>query len=222
MQKTALVVGATGLIGSHIVEALLADSHWESVHVLGRRTVGFSHPKLVEHVVDIDTLSDNFPDTKYDAVFCCLGTTIKKAGSQTAFKKIDVDLPLQIAQKSHAGGADHFLLVTSIGADETSSVFYSRMKGLVERLIDEINFNRFSIFRPSMLAGDRKESRPAEKITLKVADVLSFVFKGFLKPYKPIQAKTVAKSMIIVAKQNNSGKTIYESDQIQALYDDYV
>ncbi|MFH2132140.1 MAG: oxidoreductase [bacterium] len=217
--RRALVLGGSGLTGGHCLELLLQDDAWGQVSVLVRRPLSLTHPRLVQHQVRFDDLTEALAEIQADDVFCCLGTTIKKAGSREAFYQVDYTYPVEIAKLSLAGGATQFLLVSAMGANPDSSVFYNRVKGEVEQAIDPLGFRGFYIFRPSLLLGKRQERRPAEEIGQKLATGLSFGFVGPLKKYKPIEAKAVASAMVETARNQPLGKQIYQSHQIQAIHD---
>jgi uncharacterized protein YbjT (DUF2867 family) len=157
-----------------------------------------------------------------DDLFCCLGTTIAVAKSKEAFRRVDHDYPVKLATLARANGCDQFLLVSSIGANSASSVFYSRVKGEVEKDVTHLDFSGIHVFRPSLLLGERREVRLKEQIAEKVAAALSFTFVGPLRQYKPIEASAVAAAMVEVAKQNRDGIHIYESEQILKIALDAV
>lgn len=214
--KTAIVIGATGLVGNLLLEKLLKDNYYSQVVVFVRNTLKINNPKLIEHVIKFENLSDYSALFRGDSLFCCLGTTIKKALSQLAFRKVDFDYPLNIARLCKANHVNQFLLISSIGANIKSRAFYTRLKGEVEQEIIKLNFDQTSIFRPSFLVGERKENRTGERTGIFFANLLaSFPVRKF-KKYKPILARTVAEAMLQVSKVNKENKiTIYESDQIQ-------
>jgi uncharacterized protein YbjT (DUF2867 family) len=165
-------------------------------------------------LVDWETLQE--PVAAED-VFCCLGTTIKKAGSQEAFRRVDYDYPLQLAQLQFRGGSQQFLLVSAMGADAESSIFYSRVKGELENALQSIGYNSLHIFRPSFIAGPRKESRPGEKIGLAIFSLLAPLFIGPLKKYAPIQAEHIARAMWRTAQKNEPGMRVYDSADTNEL-----
>ena len=218
-QKTALLLGGSGLTGGHCLEYLLNDDHYKQVTTLVRRPLSVEHPKLVQHLADFRRLDDCLAGMQSSDVFCCLGTTIKKAGSQKAFCEVDFVYPTEIAKLSLASGAEQFLLISALGANPRSAIFYNRVKGEVEEAIARYDFKGFYIFRPSLLLGKRRESRPAEKLGEKLFHWFSFIFKGILQKYKPIESKAVAFAMVKVAKEQPLGKQIIESRQIQSIYD---
>ncbi|MDX2433532.1 MAG: oxidoreductase [Desulfobacterales bacterium] len=218
-QKAALLLGGSGLTGGHCLEYLLNDAHYNQVVALVRRPLPVEHPKLIQQQIDFHQLDDCLAGMQINDVFCCLGTTIKKAGSQKAFHEVDFVYPTEIAKLSIATGAEQFLLISALGANSGSAVFYNRVKGEVEEAIARYGFKGFYIFRPSLLLGKRRESRPAEKFGKKLFQWFSFVFKGVLQKYKPIESRAVAYAMVEVAKEQPLGKQIIESRQIQSIYD---
>ena len=213
--RTALLVGATGLIGGHCLRLLLDDPDYEKVITLGRRELATKHRKLEQHVIEFDRLNELGDLFKSDDIFCCLGTTIKKAGSQEAFRRVDFGLPLEIANLAKAKGATQFLLVSSLGADSGSRVFYSRVKGELELAISKIPFDAVQIFRPSLLLGERDEFRLGEWSAEIFSRLFSFVFVGKLAHYRPIHAEMVAAAMVKTAKAKPGGVNILESTQLQ-------
>jgi len=215
--RSAVVAGATGLIGGHLVELLLADSGYDRVTTLVRKQTPAKHPKLLQRVVDFDRLTEipDFPVAE-DA-FCCLGTTIKEAGSQDAFYRVDFTYVLELARATSHQKAKQFLLVTALGADPKSRIFYNRVKGEIEQAVSQVPFAAIHVFQPSLLLGDRAESRPGERAAMAASRVLGFAFVGPLRRYRPIAARDVARAMVRVAKQGASGRHVYPSDTIQAL-----
>ncbi|MGD1043804.1 MAG: oxidoreductase [Bacteroidota bacterium] len=215
--KSALLVGASGLIGGHCLQSLLEESSYTRVTVLVRTPLTIVHEKLVEHIVNFDDL-EMFGELLYtNDVYCCLGTTIKKAGTQAAFRKVDYDYPIKLAALTQHCGANQFLLVSSLGADPYSRIFYNRVKGEVEEAIRKISFTAFHVFRPSLLLGERKEHRNGEKAGAFVMSGLKYALAGPLKKYRAIQAGDVAKAMVRVAQMDLKGVNIFESDHIQEI-----
>ena len=212
-------MGGSGLTGGHCLEYLLNDAHYKQVVALVRQPLSAEHPKLIQHRVDFNQLNDCLDRIQINDVYCCLGTTIKKAGSQKAFHEVDFVYPAEIAKLSLANGAEQFLLISALGANPRSAIFYNRVKGEVEEAIARYGFKGFYIFRPSLLLGERQESRPAEKFGKNFFQWFSFVFKGVLQKYKPVESKAVAFAMVKVAKEQPLGKRIFESRQIQSIYD---
>ena len=208
MNKTALIAGASGLTGGYLLNLLLESPEYSTIIAYVRKSSGLTHPKLKEIVVDWETLQE--PVAAVD-IFCCLGTTIKKAGSQEAFRRVDYNYPLQLAQLQYRGGSQQFLLVSAMGADAKSSIFYSRVKGELENALQSIGYKSLHIFRPSFIAGPRKESRTGEKIGLAIFSILSPLFIGSLKKYAPIQAEHIARAMLRTAQKNEQGTKVYDS-----------
>lgn len=210
--KTALIAGSTGLIGKQLLELVLVDPYYAEVKAISRTPISNANPKFKNIVLDSDGLEANADRLKADDVFCCLGTTIRKAGSKDAFRKIDYEYPLALANHTKNQGAAQFLLITSLGADKNSGVFYNQVKGQVEEVIASVNFQSYRIFRPSLLMGPRSESRSGEE-----AAKVFFKYFGFLVPlkYKGIESIKVARAMLHFAKQNQNGKFIHESKELQ-------
>lgn len=214
MMKKALIAGATGLVGSYLLDQLLADDNYESVIAVLRKPLNIQHNKLQNIITDFERLEDVAGQLKADDVFCCLGTTIRKAGSQSAFRKVDFDYPLKLAQLTLKNGAQQFLLVSALGADASSRIFYNRVKGEVEEAVRNMGFPALHIFRPSLLLGPRSEQRAAE-------DAAKWFYKvfGWLIPlrYKAIHARTVARAMQHYAHQLQNGVFVHESDEMQSF-----
>ena len=207
-RRTALLAGATGLVGSHLLRLLLADETYQKVTILGRRGLPLTSPKLQQRLIDFDHLAD-LDAPKVDDVFCCLGTTIKKAGSQEAFRKVDLGYVEALARVAARAGAKQFLLVSAIGANSKSRVFYSRVKGETEAAVQAVGFAGTHIFRPSLLLGDRAESRPAERLGIVVGRAVAFAFVGSLRKYRPIAAATVAAAIVRAARKARPGVHVY-------------
>lgn len=215
--KTALIAGATGLIGNELLHVLMDAPEYKKVYALVRRPLDINHPKLMEVVVDFDRLFDYKHDFAVDDVFICLGTTIKKAKTQEEMYKIDVDYPVEIGRIAKECGAKHYLVVSSMNADSKAKLFYPRMKGELEEKIQNVGFEKLSIFRPSLLLGDRKEFRLGEEIGAFLSKGLTFLFVGSLRKYKAIQGKTVAKAMYKAAQEKEQGERIFASEEIENI-----
>lgn len=209
--KTALLVGATGLIGKQLLELLEKDANYNKVIVLTRKPLVVSG-NCENRVVNFDALEESFDSIKADDVFCCLGTTMKVAGSKEAFTKVDYSYPLSVAKLSRSQGAQQYLLVSALGASKNSTIFYNKVKGEVEESIRQLGYTGYHIFRPSLLLGDRKEARSGED----AAKVFLKVF-GFLVPakWKGIEARKVAYAMLHFAKESRPGIFIHESAEMQ-------
>ncbi|MDF2536112.1 MAG: oxidoreductase [Bacillales bacterium] len=216
-EKVALIAGSSGLVGNELLHIILNSKEYEKVYSLVRRPLGIEHPKLVEVICDFDNLNaiENFFNV--DDVYCCLGTTIKKAKTKEAMHKIDVEYPIAIAKLAHSKGATHFLLISSMSANSKSRIWYSKMKGELEDKLQAIPFNSISILRPSLLLGNRKEFRLGEKFASNIFYGLSFVLKDSWKSQFGIEAKTVAEAMHTIAKAGIKGTTIYPSNKIAEI-----
>jgi uncharacterized protein YbjT (DUF2867 family) len=208
----ALIAGTTGLVGNLLLGELLASDAYDQVIALSRKPLANSHPKLVNRVIDFDNLAAHAHELKADDIFCCLGTTIRQAGSQAAFRKVDHDYPLQLARITKEQGARQFLLVTAMGSDKSSSIFYNRVKGEVEEAIGQLGFEAYHIFQPSMLLGERTEQRAGESVGKKVMVALDFLIP---KKYKAIEALRVAHGMHRIALQRKAGRHIHDSAELQ-------
>jgi uncharacterized protein YbjT (DUF2867 family) len=215
-QRTALITGATGLVGSLCLKQLLDDPANAQVIAILRRPAPESHPKLVQKIVDFDNLSQLAPIAANDAL-CALGTTIAKAGSQEAFRKIDFGYSKAFAEFALAGGAQQFALVSSVGANARSRNFYLRTKGELEDAVKALPFASVHIFQPSFLTGARAEQRPSEGLGLALTKALQFAFIGGLSKYRPIPASTVAAAMIAAVKRAEPGRHTYLFEAMQTL-----
>jgi uncharacterized protein YbjT (DUF2867 family) len=216
LAHTAVIVGATGLVGYELVQLLLKEEHYHRVVVLVRRTMAIQHQKLEQQIINFDRLDQVSHYLKGADVFCTLGTTIKKAGSKSAFIKVDQQYPLRIAQLSKEQGAASFLIVTALGANPQSSIFYSQVKGQLEVELQKLQLRGLHIFQPSLLLGDRAEYRLGERIAGKLMPFIAFLFSGPLRKYKAIHVHTVAKAMIKAAKEERQGNFTYTSEKIAA------
>ncbi len=216
MGRTALLAGATGLVGSHVLELLLADAHWSRVVTVGRRTTSHHHAKLEQRIADLGSLETASDLPHVDDVFCCLGTTIKQAGSQPAFRLVDHAFVVGLARAGLRAGATQFLLVSAIGADPQSRVFYSRVKGETEAAIRTLPYQGIQIFRPSLLLGERPAFRLGERIAMLGAPALPALLFGRLRRYRPIHAATVARAMVTIAHEAPRGPNVFEYDAMRA------
>ncbi len=213
--RKALIVGATGLIGGYCLENLCDNPKYSEVTAIVRKPILKTHRKLKVVLSNFDSLEHDLPNVQAHDVFCCLGTTIKKAGSQDAFRKIDFSLVITVAELMRKQGSDQFLVISSMGADSESKVFYNRTKGEMEEALKEIGYPCIRIIRPSLLLGKRDEFRFGEKIGVILTPVLKPFLIGSLKKYTPIEAESVARFMVKVASEEPvSGVHVYESDLI--------
>jgi uncharacterized protein YbjT (DUF2867 family) len=202
-------------VGGHVLDLLLADDEVWEVHALGRRSLGRAHAKLTEHLVDFEKL--DVAGIRVDEVYACLGTTIKVAGSQERFRRVDHDYSAAVARLARDEGARRLALVSSVGASPTAASFYLKVKGETERDIEALGYETLAILRPSMLLGERTEKRTGEKIGIAVARALSFAMVGGLRGYKPIEARDVAAAMVVALREGETGSRVIEHDAIRSL-----
>ncbi|MBL7857884.1 MAG: NAD(P)H-binding protein [Cyclobacteriaceae bacterium] len=209
--KTALLAGSTGLIGKQLLDLLLKSDRYSKVIALTRNDLP-EHPKLEVVKIEFNKLNEWADKLIADDVFCCLGTTMAKAGSKDAFYQVDFFYPFLIAKTTHAKKAKQYLVVSALGANKESSIYYNRVKGEVEEAISQVGFDTVHIFRPSLLLGPRSEKRSGEQ-----AAQLFYQFFGFLIPkkYKAIQSAKVAHAMLEFAAQDKRGTFIHESKELQ-------
>jgi uncharacterized protein YbjT (DUF2867 family) len=198
-----------------VLDLLLSDADVEALHVLVRRPLGRSDEKLSEHVVDFEDL--DVGALHVDDVYVCLGTTIKVAGSQEKFRRVDHDYAVSVARLGRELGASRLALVSSVGASPTASSFYMKVKGETERSIGDLGYETLVIARPSMLLGQRTEKRTGEKIGIAVGRALSFAMVGGLRSYRPVEARSVAAAMIAALHDGQPGVRILEHDAILSL-----
>jgi uncharacterized protein YbjT (DUF2867 family) len=212
--KTALIAGGTGLIGKQLLTLLLATNRYDKVIALTRHELGVTHPKLVELKVDFSILDQYADQLVADDVFCCLGTTMSKAKTKERFYQVDFTYPLRLAVATKINGAKKYFLVSALGANKKSSVYYNRVKGEAEEAIGNLGFDALHILRPSLLLGPREEQRPGED-----AAKVFYKYFGFLIPskYKGIEATKVARAMLHFATQDEKGKFIHESQGLQVF-----
>jgi uncharacterized protein YbjT (DUF2867 family) len=207
----ALLAGASGLVGGECFRRLVAASDYERVVVVTRRDLGerVRHPKVRQVLVDFNQLGSASAKLKADHVFCALGTTIRKAGSQAKFREVDLDYPLRLAEIARKGGATHFSIVSALGASRSSPFFYSRVKGEVEEALRRMDWPSLAIFRPSVIAGERAESRPLERIGEKLLGCAPAT-------WRPVAATDIAAAMVALALESPPGLTVLDSRDIPA------
>ena len=205
--RSVLLLGATGLVGGECLRLLLDGPSFHRVTTLSRRPPGITHPKLEAIVLDFERLFTDPPPFAYDAVVCALGTTIKQAGSRERFRRVDFEYPLAVARLALDRGARHFLLVSSLGANARSRIFYSRVKGELEDAVLALDYPAITIVRPSWLVGERDEIRIGEEIAKRLA---------FLVPrkYRPVPVRAVATALVEAAHAGPVGRKIVESGEL--------
>ncbi|MCB9023213.1 MAG: NAD(P)H-binding protein [Lentimicrobiaceae bacterium] len=213
---TALVFGGTGLTGKFLTELLIADDRYYKIILYVRREVPSYHGKVKQIIFDAERISEIKNEITGDHLFCCIGTTIKKAGSKEAFLNTDHHLIVNIAKAAVSNGIQVFSFISSIGANPASSNFYLNTKGITEDVLKNLGFNQLNILRPSMLLGLRNESRPLEEFGKTLFKIFSFLLIGRMKKYSPVHALTVAKAMITAAN-DMQGTHVIESDKIEEL-----
>jgi len=216
-KRTALVLGASGMIGRRLVQALLAEPAYSAVRVLVRHPLTIQHPRLIQEVVDFEALPEGDTAFACDVLFITFGTTMARAGSKEAFRRIDYEIPLETARRARQAGAESLVLVSAVGADPGSLFFYSRVKGLLERHLRDLAFTRLLIFRPSILLGDRQESRPGEKVAMLIATALRKISPGVLGKWSGMPASMLASAMVRASLQPEAGTFIFHYPETEAL-----
>jgi uncharacterized protein YbjT (DUF2867 family) len=214
--KTALLFGSSGLVGSHVLSQLISNNNYSKIKLFVRSSIDISDPKIEIIQTDFKNLENHREDIKGDDCFFCIGTTKKNSPDKNEYKRVELEVPKQVAQIAKSNSVNSFVFISSVYADPKSSGDYLKFKGEVEEELKRLNFQKLGIMRPSFLLGDRKEKRIGEKIGIFVFKLLSPLFLGPLKKMKPIHSATVAKAMITIT-QNKVSKTIFESDEIADL-----
>jgi hypothetical protein len=212
--RTALLVGSTGLTGNLFLKDLLNDDYFEKIEVWVRKPLGITHSKLIEKIIDFNNIAGIAPQS-ISHIFCCLGTTIHKAKTKEAFRKVDFDYVMNTAEYGEKCGTEKFIVISSIGANKNSPGFYLRVKGDMEEAVKKISIPCIYILRPSLLIGKRNEFRMGEMLSKVFMTYLGLFLFGKFKKYKAIQASAVAKAMIYLAKHHDKGIFTFESDQIE-------
>ncbi len=214
--KTAIILGATGLTGGYLLNILLKDPAYNKVILFSRSSAGFQHDKLEEHLIDLLELEKYKETFVADEVFCCIGTTKSKTPDNETYKKIDLGIPVTAAKLCRQNNIEKFLVISALGADANSSVFYNKVKGEMQHQVLEQGISKTYIFQPSLIAGDREEKRFFENLAIKSFKVLNKLMIGSLKKYRSIHPETIAKAMHKCAK-NGYPKILIESDEIQEI-----
>jgi len=209
---TAILAGATGLVGGECLRRLLASPRYERVIVVTRRKLADvpADRKLRQVVTEFENLGEVRDRLRGDHVFCALGTTIRKAGSQERFRAVDYEYPLRLAQLTRKNGARHFSIVSALGASRTSPFFYSRVKGEMEEGLQQLGWPSLAIVRPSVIAGDRAESRPLERLS-------EHLLRFAPATWRPVPAGDIAAAMIVMALRERPGVTVLESREISGV-----
>ncbi|CAG9614298.1 hypothetical protein BACCIP111899_03525 [Bacillus rhizoplanae] len=215
--RTALVLGASGLVGQEVTQLLIDSDYYDSVTIFVRKPLEWEHEKLQQKQVDFSILEQYKEFFAVDDVFNCLGTTIKKAKTKENFKKVDYDYTIRAARLAEEQGVQNFLVISSMGAKPKSLFFYSQVKGQMEEDIQKLVIEGIHIFRPSLLLGEREEFRFGERIGEKISGIMPFLFKGSFTKYKPISAEQVARGMYVTALREESGVHVHESSEIAKM-----
>ena len=214
--KTALLFGSSGLVGGHLLNQLIKDTNYSKIKLFVRSVPEISDPKVEIIKTDFNNLQNHKEDIKGDDCFFCIGTTKKNSPDKDEYKRVELDIPKEIAKIAKSNLVNSFIFVSALYANPKSSGEYIRFKGLVEEELKELNFPKLGIMRPSFLIGNRKEKRASETIGIFVFKLLSPLLLGPLKKMKPIHSETVARAMIAVI-QNDIQQTIFESNEISEI-----
>jgi len=212
-KKTAILIGATGLTGGILLSLLLADDSFKKVKVFGRSSTGITHPKLEEHLGDMFQMQHFSEVFTGDVVFCCIGTTKAKTPNKETYKKIDYGIPVAAEKLAKQQGISVFEVISALGANATSSTFYNKVKGEMERDVLAVGIDKTFIFQPSLIGGNRSEKRFGEKIAQVVMGTLGFLVP---KKYKIIAPEVIAKAMLQVA-HHGYHKVIIENDEMKQI-----
>lgn len=214
--KTAIILGATGLTGGKLLDILLENDHYSTVILFSRSTVGNKHPKLVEYLIDVLDLEAYAEKFKADEVFCCIGSTKAKTPNKKIYKKIDYGIPLSAAKLCKKNGIPSLILISSLGANANSPMFYNRIKGEMERDVLKLNIPKTHIMQPSLIGGKREEKRIGEWIFKQLFGLFNLLLVGPLEKYKSIEPDTIAKAMVWLANHDYD-KIRIESDEIKII-----
>ena len=214
--RTALIFGSSGLVGGHLLNQLIKDTNYSKIKLFVRSVPEISDPKVEIIKTDFNNLQNYKEDIKGDDCFFCIGTTKQNSPDKDEYKRVELDIPKEIAKIAKSNLVNSFIFVSALYANSKSSGEYIRFKGLVEEELKELNFPKLAILRPSFLMGNRKEKRASETIGIFVFKLLSPLLLGPLKKMKPIHSETVAKAMIVII-QNDIQQTIFESNEISEI-----
>lgn len=217
MKKTAIILGATGLTGAILLQKLIADERYESIKLFSRSKIEGLPDKVIQFIGDLLKLDQFKADFTADEVYCCIGTTSKKTPDKKRYKEIDYGIPVAAAQLSKENNIATFLVVSALGANKNSTVFYNKTKGEMEQDVLKKQVKNTFILRPSLIGGDRKERRILEKIGLVVFKIIQPLFIGKLKKYQIINAESIAQAMLNLANNNNSEEVIITSNEIKKI-----
>lgn len=205
----ALIAGHTGLVGRHLLDQLLHDPRYTEVKAVGRRAPAQTHPRLRAIQTELGALGKLGAALAADDAYCCLGTTLKAAGSRAAFERVDYHMVVDFARAAHAAGARRFFLVSSLSANPRSPVYYSRIKGRAEQAVREVGFESVVILRPSLLLGERQEHRLGEAVAQRVAPLINPLLRGPWTRYRAVQASDVARALVGLSQQEQPGVRLH-------------
>jgi uncharacterized protein YbjT (DUF2867 family) len=217
MQKKAVISGATGLIGHELLKLLISTDHYDQIIVLSRRKLDLESPKIKLIITDLSNIAELESELDGSDHYCCLGTTMKSAGSKEKFNQVDYEFPMSLAKAAQSGSSfERFLIVTAMGANSSSMVYYNQVKGNVERDLITLGLGELHIFEPSFLTGDRKETRLGEKLALPIIKALQLLPFSATR-HLSIAASTVASAMLAAAKSGKAGHHTYLPANIEKL-----
>ena len=217
MKKTAIILGATGFVGNRLLQKLIEDDRYEAIKLFSRSKIeglSIKVKQFIGDILDLEQFSDDFTGND---VFCCIGTTAKKTPDKALYKKIDYGIPVAASKLAKVNHIDTFLVISAIGADKNSNVFYNKIKGLMEHDVLQQNLKSTYILRPALIGGERDENRTLEKMGLVVFKLIQPVLVGKLKKYRIVNAETIAQAMIHLANSKNHSEGIITSDHINTL-----
>lgn len=214
--KTAIILGATGLTGGCLLRQLLDDDRYERIKLFSRSEVGFTHPKIEEHLVDLMELQSGIPNFTGDEIYFCIGTTKAKTKNKNLYRKIDLGIPVTAAKLARKNGINIFVVISALGANPKSKIFYNRIKGEMETEVLKVGIPKTYILRPSLIAGKREEFRIAEWLSKLLMKLVNLFLVGPLEKYRSIHPVTIAMCMVWLANHNYE-KRIIESDEIKNI-----
>ncbi|MFD2563826.1 nucleoside-diphosphate sugar epimerase [Aquimarina rubra] len=217
MAKTAIILGATGLTGGILLKTLLDDDRYATIKLFSRKTVGISHPKIEEHLINMLQLKTVATDFIADDVYCCIGTTNAKTPDKGLYRTIDYGIPVTAAQLCQQNGIKTFIVISALGANPKSRVFYNRTKGEMEEAVLELQITKTHILQPSLIGGKRNEKRAGEYFFKQLMRVIDPLLIGSLKKYRSINPETIVTAMIWLANNQFNQKRIV-SDEIEAIH----
>lgn len=217
MGKTAVVLGATGLVGGHLLDQLIEDEAYSKIKIFGRNPVNKSHPKIEEYIIDLLTLENHKSKFTGDVVFCCIGTTKSKTKDKSKYRDIDYGIPVTAAKLSEENNISTFIVVSALGADKNSRIFYNRVKGDMEEAVISKDIKYIYVMQPSLIGGNREENRLGEKIAKFFMNLVEPIMFGDLKKYRTIEPETIALAMLKLSKEPTIDESRIESDLIKQI-----